>query len=109
MAHELKSDNVTVITLWPGAVKTELITNYFEKTGSVMGTETMTESFMNGETIEYPGKAVVAVAQDPKKMRKTGKILITADLGAEYGFKDIDGGFFFCYSIGTFQEEILPT
>nr|CDJ93207.1 Short-chain dehydrogenase reductase SDR domain containing protein [Haemonchus contortus] len=47
--------------------------------------------FREGETPEYPGKAVVALACDDRRMEKTGRILITADMGNEYGFRDIDG------------------
>merc|ERR1719433_367938 len=53
-AHELKKDNVTFVSLWPGPVKTQL-------------------------------------AQDPHKLSKTGKILLTGDLAVEYGFQDLDG------------------
>lgn len=47
--------------------------------------------FEDGESTEYAGKAVVALASDPKVFAKTGRILITGDLGREYGFVDIDG------------------
>ncbi|VDM60310.1 unnamed protein product [Angiostrongylus costaricensis] len=83
MAEELKKKNVCVVSIWPGAVRTEFITNsYFPQ---------VTEMFEQGETPEYPGKAVVALASDGRRMEKTGRILITEDLGKEYGFKDIDG------------------
>lgn len=41
--------------------------------------------------MEYSGKAVVALASDKNKIKNTGKILLTADLGDKYGFVDIDG------------------
>lgn len=44
-----------------------------------------------GESPEFVGKAVVALATDPKRLDKTGKVLLTVDLAHEYGFKDIDG------------------
>jgi dehydrogenase/reductase SDR family protein 1 len=47
----------------------------------------------SAETPEFVGKAVVGVASDKNKLRKTGKILITADLAKEYGFSDIGGIF----------------
>lgn len=43
------------------------------------------------ESTEFAGKAVVALAKDPKLFKKTGRILTTADLGIDYGFRDIDG------------------
>lgn len=44
-----------------------------------------------GETPEFAGKAIVALATDPKLMTKTGRTLIAADLGIDYKFRDIDG------------------
>ncbi|CAL2036349.1 unnamed protein product [Caenorhabditis brenneri] len=90
---ELAKKNVCVVSLWPGAVKTELCTKKFtdEDGNPNPGAEKMQNMFANGETVEYPGRAVVALASDPKRMNKTGRILITEDLGREYGFVDIDG------------------
>ena len=43
--------------------------------------------------MEFSGKAVVHLAADPKVIKKTGKILMTTDLGKEYKFKEDDGSF----------------
>ncbi|CAB3402612.1 unnamed protein product [Caenorhabditis bovis] len=87
MAIELKKKNVCVVSLWPGAVRTELTQTLFkDKTDHKNAM-----IFANGETVEYPGIAVAALAADPRRMDKTGRILVTEDLGNEYGFKDIDG------------------
>uniref|UniRef100_A0A914WP64 Dehydrogenase/reductase SDR family member 1 n=1 Tax=Plectus sambesii TaxID=2011161 RepID=A0A914WP64_9BILA len=98
MAHELYKYGVTAISLWPGAVRTELITKFVDsgKFGSgsgkgEMSAATVKNMFENGETIEYSGKAVVALATDSNVLDKTGRVLITGDLGREYGFLDIDG------------------
>ena len=45
----------------------------------------------SGESIEFSGKAVACLANDENIMSKTGKILLTNHLSAEYGFTDIDG------------------
>lgn len=47
--------------------------------------------FEQGESPEYSGKAVVALATDKNSISKTGKIWLTSALGKEYGFKDVDG------------------
>lgn len=49
------------------------------------------ELFRQGETTEFAGIAVVHLAADPKRHQKTGRILLTGELGREYGFKDLDG------------------
>lgn len=53
--------------------------------------EDVKNMFRDGESIEYAGKAVVALATDPNVLDKTGRVIITGDLGREYGFLDIDG------------------
>ena len=43
------------------------------------------------ESTQYTGRAVIALASDPKVMEKSGKVLTVGDLAREYGFTDIDG------------------
>ena len=43
------------------------------------------------ESPEYTGRAVAFLADDPRIMEKSGKILAVGDLAKEYGFTDIDG------------------
>ncbi|GAU88819.1 hypothetical protein RvY_01448 [Ramazzottius varieornatus] len=100
---ELKSHNVAFVSLWPGAVKTELIMQGAEarKSGKVEAPTGETakiganahifEAFGNGESPEFSGKCIVALMQDKGLMEKTGKVLTTAALGKEFGLKDIDG------------------
>lgn len=35
--------------------------------------------------------ALAVLASDPAQMQRTGQILLTAQLGQEYGFADMDG------------------
>ncbi|KAF1763191.1 hypothetical protein GCK72_011457 [Caenorhabditis remanei] len=91
-AVELMKKNVCVVSLWPGAVRTELADKKFKIDDREPSSDVINAMvFANGETVEYPGKAIVALATDSKRMKKSGKILITEDLGDEYGFVDIDG------------------
>ncbi|KAK0423054.1 hypothetical protein QR680_007944 [Steinernema hermaphroditum] len=83
MAHDLIDSNICSISLWPGAVKAELILK--------VAPDTMRKHFQAGETIEFSGKCVVALATDPKLMDKTGHILTTIDLAKEYDLFDEDG------------------
>jgi len=87
IGHELRKHNITAISLWPGAVKTELLQAKFDSGYQ----SNMKDLFEDGESAEYAGRAVVHLAADKNQLQKTGKILITGDLGAEYGFTDIDG------------------
>ena len=116
-AFELKKDKVTMVSLWPGPVKTEFITeNVIEKPKgkliqkSILNCTLSLIDFFHllenaskgeldnakmfeslGETMEFAGMAVSHLAMDPKKMDKTGRILMTCDLAREYGYKDLDG------------------
>lgn len=87
-AVELKKHNVTMVSLWPGPVKTEMIQKH------VLDNPDASEfksAFMDAESVEFAGKAVVNLAADPHVHRKTGKIQMTSDCAREYGFVDSDG------------------
>jgi len=86
-AIELKKDNVTMVSLWPGPVATETIQE------TVMQSDNHREKrmFEDAETVEMAGRAVSYLASDPNIIKKTGRILMTVDLAREYGFTDIDG------------------
>jgi NAD(P)-dependent dehydrogenase (short-subunit alcohol dehydrogenase family) len=79
MAHELRPHGVTVVSLYPGLVRTEavLAAGVFD--------------LSNSESPEFIGRAVAALAADPHAIRRTGAVLVAATLAQEYGFTDIDG------------------
>lgn len=83
MAKELRPYGVTVVSLWPGIVKTERVLLEKERLGLPI------------EPIESPifsGRAVVALASDPDVLTKhSGSVVVVADLAREYGFTDVDG------------------
>merc|ERR1712200_127716 len=87
-AIELKKSNVTMISLWPGAVKTEFISENILNSDSDNPAK---KSFEEGETTELSGIAIANMLADPNIMAKTGKIVWTVDCANEYGFKDVDG------------------
>jgi NAD(P)-dependent dehydrogenase (short-subunit alcohol dehydrogenase family) len=79
IAHELKTYNVTAVSLYPGLVRTE----------SVLAAGVFDLS--NSESPEFIGRAVAALAGDANVSRWNGRVLVAAKLAAEYGFADIDG------------------
>ena len=72
MAHELRSHNVTVVSLYPGLVRTELVMQAAEWL-----------DFSNSESPQFIGRAVAALAADPGMMEKTGRVLVAASLAQE--------------------------
>jgi NAD(P)-dependent dehydrogenase (short-subunit alcohol dehydrogenase family) len=90
LAKELREYGVTVLSIWPGLVKSEsrLVHAVREPDGrlTLFGLDL---SF--AETPHFPGRAVVALATDPNALAKTGHAFWVADLAREYGFTDVDG------------------
>lgn len=78
-AHELKAYNVTVVSLYPGLVRTE----------SVLAAGVF--DLANSESPEFIGRAVAALAADENVARWNGSVLVAAKVATEYGFADIDG------------------
>ena len=78
-AHELRPHGVTVVSLYPGLVRTEavLAAGVFD--------------LSNSESPEFVGRAVAALAADPEVLRRSGQVLVAAALALEYGFTDVDG------------------
>ena len=80
MAVELKQHGVTVVSLYPGMVRTE----------KVMAASQWLD-LSNSESPEFIGRAVVALGTDHDALRHTGQVLVAAALANDYGFADIDG------------------
>jgi dehydrogenase/reductase SDR family protein 1 len=79
MSHELKEYNVTVVSVYPGLVRTE----------KVMESAAWLD-LSNSESPEFIGRAVAALAGDPNVVAKSGKVLVAASLALEYGFTEIN-------------------
>jgi dehydrogenase/reductase SDR family protein 1 len=80
MAVELTPSGVTVVSLYPGLVRTEKVMEAAQWL-----------DLTNSESPEFIGRAIAALASDPELIRHTGKVLVAAALAKEYGFTDIDG------------------
>ncbi|KAI6236179.1 Dehydrogenase/reductase SDR family member 1 [Aphelenchoides besseyi] len=87
MGIELREFNVTSICLYPGPVRTELFTDDV----GLLSKEAVAKTYANAESIEFAGKCIVAMANDPKVHEKTGHILLTMLLAKEYDLYDEDG------------------
>ncbi|CAI5455222.1 unnamed protein product [Caenorhabditis angaria] len=90
MGVELKDTNISAISLWPGAVRTELIMHMLETSDGNWGSE-QNKMFWEGESTEFPGKCIVAIFNDRNMKGWNSSTVITADIGNYYKFRDIDG------------------
>jgi len=80
MAIELQPHGVTVVSLYPGMVRTEKVMEAAQWL-----------DLSNSESPDFIGRTVVALAGDDDVLRHTGKVLVAAALAQEYGFTDVDG------------------
>jgi len=80
MARELKPHGVTVVSLYPGLVRTELVM----QAAAVF-------DLSNSESPQFQGRVIAALANDPSLMDRTGQVLVTAAVARELGVTDIDG------------------
>jgi NAD(P)-dependent dehydrogenase (short-subunit alcohol dehydrogenase family) len=86
MAYDFRPDNVAVVSLWPGLVKTE-------RTLAVCAAEPdkYRDFLAMAETPEFEGRVIAALYSDPRRMDRSGQVFYTAELALEYGVQDIGG------------------
>jgi len=87
MAQDLRPHNVAAVVIWPGFIKSEKVLAQPDRLPPAL-TKRILEQ---GETAQFAGRAVAALAADRNVMEKSGKLLLAAELAVEYGFTDIDG------------------
>lgn len=88
MAQELREHDVAAVALAPGFMRTERIVEAFTRAGAAQA--------LDGpggpkETPFYLGRAIIALASDPRVLDKSGELLEVGALAQEYGFTDVDG------------------
>ena len=83
---ELGSHGVTVVSVWPGFVRTERIDIAVDS-----GVVSDTLDVDSAESPRFTGRAVVALATDADVSRWSGRAVTVRDLADQYGFRDVDG------------------
>jgi NAD(P)-dependent dehydrogenase (short-subunit alcohol dehydrogenase family) len=92
MAWDLLDSGVTALTVSPGFLRSEAILEGFGVTEANWRDGIKSDPlFAESETPFYVGRAVAALAADPKVSEKSGAAFFAADLASEYGFTDVDG------------------
>ena len=80
MAYELTNTKISVISVYPGLVRTEEVlknAQYFD--------------LSNSESPQFIGRVIAQLYLDTGHKQKSGKVCIAAALAKEYGISDIDG------------------
>jgi NAD(P)-dependent dehydrogenase (short-subunit alcohol dehydrogenase family) len=105
MARELRKRDITSVALTPGFLRSEAVLDHFgvtaanwkdagKKKNANVNSKDQNDApadFMVSESPRYIGRAVVALAADPKVREKTGRVFSSWALAREYGFTDLDG------------------
>jgi NAD(P)-dependent dehydrogenase (short-subunit alcohol dehydrogenase family) len=106
MARELRKRDIVSVALTPGFLRSERVLEHFkvgEANWKDVGKKKQNKDqnsgsqndapndFLMSESPRYIGRAVVALAADPKVKKKTGRVFSSWALAREYGFTDLDG------------------
>lgn len=92
LSRELREYNVAAVAITPGYLRSETM---LERKG--LTEENWRDGieedhvWADSETPYYIGRAVAALAADPKVMDRTGRALSSGWLARDYGFTDVDG------------------
>jgi NAD(P)-dependent dehydrogenase (short-subunit alcohol dehydrogenase family) len=92
MAEELYKHKVAALAVTPGYMRTEVILERFGVTEANWRDAGKKDPlFLASETPFFVGRAIAALAADPKVLDKSGGLYSSWGLAREYGFTDIDG------------------
>ncbi|WP_404457169.1 SDR family oxidoreductase [Oceanobacillus kapialis] len=92
LARELEQHYCTAVSLTPGWMRSEIMLDHYGVKEENWRDATKKEPhFVISETPRYVGRAVAALAGDPKVSRWNGQSLSSAKLAQVYGFTDLDG------------------
>jgi NAD(P)-dependent dehydrogenase (short-subunit alcohol dehydrogenase family) len=106
MARELRKRDMVAVALTPGFLRSERVLEHFGvseanwkeagKKGQNNDQNSASQNdapndFMASESPRYIGRALVALAADPKVKSKSGRVFSSWALAREYGFTDLDG------------------
>ena len=96
-AEELRPHKVASVYVTPGFMRTEAVLEHFGATEGDWREVAEKNSKARGmglagsETPFFVGRAVAALAADPKVLEKSGGLYSSWALAEEYGFDDVDG------------------
>jgi NAD(P)-dependent dehydrogenase (short-subunit alcohol dehydrogenase family) len=91
-AAELAPHGVAVIAITPGFLRSESVLQHFGVTEDHWRDAGSKDSnFLQSESPLFVGRAVAALAADPKVTDRTGMLVSSWELARDYGFTDYDG------------------
>ena len=92
MAEELRAHRVAAVAITPGFLRSEAMLEHFGVTEANWRDGGKKDpAFLHSESPLFVGRAVAALAADPRILDRSGHILSSWELAREYGFTDGDG------------------
>jgi NAD(P)-dependent dehydrogenase (short-subunit alcohol dehydrogenase family) len=85
MAQDFEPYGIAVVSVWPGPTATERARFLVSK---IYGGDKIIE---NSETPRFSGLVIASLYTDARLMRKSGNVVIAAEVALEYGFTDFNG------------------
>lgn len=91
-AYELRRKHVAAVALTPGFLRSEAMLERFGVTEAGWRDGAAQDPYFSAsESPCFVGRAVAALAADPRVMEKSGRVFSSWGLSDEYGFTDLDG------------------
>lgn len=92
MAAELKAHGVTAVAITPGFLRSEsMLQSQGVTEANWRDAGSHDKNFFESESPLFVGRAVAALAQDPKVSKHAGQLLSSWELARQYKFNDHDG------------------
>ena len=89
MGVDLREHDVAAVSLWLGFVRTERNEPLFQHPDAMKGP--YGKFLANAESPEFIGHVIDALHRDEKRMERSGRVLIAAELAEEFGIQEADG------------------
>ena len=89
MAVDFRDHGVAVNSLWLGFVRTERNEPLFQHPDAMKGP--YGKFLANHETPDFIGRVIEALHGDEKRMERSGRVLIVAEVAEELGIREADG------------------
>ena len=90
--YELRKKKIAVVAVTPGFLRSEVVLESLGVTeANWRDAVKKRPEFAESETPFFVGRAIAALAADPRMMKKSGRVFNAAELAREYDFTDVDG------------------
>jgi NAD(P)-dependent dehydrogenase (short-subunit alcohol dehydrogenase family) len=92
LSRELKGRDVTAVAVTPGFLRSEwMLDNFGVTEENWRDAAVKMKSFIASETPLFVGRGIAALAANPNRRSKNGRVIASWDLGDEYQASDADG------------------